>query len=105
MARSWTFLTSHAHVLLAVSADPQARVADIAGQVGLTPRATLNVLADLEAGRYLERAKEGRRTHYRVLAHRPFRHPGESGHEVDELLELFHGPSRAAEDQPEGRST
>ncbi|UZN03451.1 helix-turn-helix transcriptional regulator [Cellulomonas sp. S1-8] len=86
---SWTFLTNHAHVLLAVARDPDLRVADIAGYVGITPRATLLVLHDLEAAGYLQRHREGRRTHYTIAAHQPFRHPTTASHDVDELLALF----------------
>ena len=45
---SWTFLTNHGHVLLAVAADPDVRVEDVAERVGITPRATLSILRDLE---------------------------------------------------------
>jgi hypothetical protein len=31
----------------------------------------------------------GRRTHYTVHRHRPFRHPASTGHEVDELIAIF----------------
>jgi DNA-binding transcriptional ArsR family regulator len=87
--RPWTFLTSHAHVLLAVAREPDARVQEIAAVVGLSERAALTVLADLEEAGYLTRSRVGRRTHYAVLAHRPFRHPASAGHEVDELLSIF----------------
>ncbi len=45
---SWTFLTNHGHVLLAVAADADARVEEIAGRVGISRRATLSILGDLE---------------------------------------------------------
>lgn len=86
---SWTFLTNHAHVLLAVARDPDQRVTDIAAAVGITPRATLLVLRDLEDAGYLQRHREGRRTHYTVATHQPFRHPATASHEVDELLAVF----------------
>lgn len=91
---AWTFLTNHAHVLLAVARDPDVRVADIAASVGITPRATLLVLRDLEDAGYLQRRREGRRTHYTVATHQPFRHPATASHEVDELLALFDVPPR-----------
>ncbi|MDQ0425254.1 hypothetical protein [Cellulomonas iranensis] len=93
---SWTFLTNHAHVLLAVARDPDARVADVAAVVGITPRATLLVLRDLEDAGYLHRHRTGRRTHYTIAEHRPFRHPSTAPHEVDELLALFGTPHPAA---------
>ena len=86
---AWTLLTNHGHVLLAVSARPDARVADIAEQVGITPRATLSILHDLEEAGYVARTRSGRRTHYTVHADRPFRHPATAGHRVGELLGLL----------------
>lgn len=86
---SWTFLTNHGHVLLAVAADPDARVADVAARVGISTRATLGILADLEEAGYVTRARRGRRTHYEVQPHRPFRHPAAAHRDVDGLLALF----------------
>ena len=85
----WTFLTNHGHVLLAVAATPDARVADIAERVGISPRATLSILRDLEEAGYLTRNRRGRRTSYQVQPHRHFRHPTTAAHEVDELLAIF----------------
>ena len=45
---AWTLLSTHGHVLLAVARDPDALVRDIAAEVGITTRATLTVLSDLE---------------------------------------------------------
>ena len=94
---SWTFLTNHGHVLLAVAADPDARVADLAARVGVTQRAALSILRDLEDGGYLARSRRGRRTHYELRPHQRFRHPSTAGHEVDELLAIFGLPPGAPE--------
>ncbi len=85
----WTFLTNHGHVLLAVAAEPDARVAEIAERAGISQRAALSILKDLADAGYVERTRIGRRTHYTVQPHRPFRHPAEAGHEVDGLLGVF----------------
>lgn len=98
MARTWTFLSNHAHVLLHVFRDPAARVEDIARGVGITPRACLLILDDLEQAGYLHRVRAGRRNRYSVLGDRPFRHPASSGHTVAELLAVFAAPP----DQPPG---
>ncbi|RBY87756.1 winged helix-turn-helix domain-containing protein [Blastococcus sp. TF02A-30] len=90
---SWTFLTNHGHVLLAVAADPRARVAELAERVGISERATLAILRDLEEAGYVSRAREGRRTRYELHRHRPFRHPNEAHREVDELLAVFEVPA------------
>ncbi|TDK25800.1 ArsR family transcriptional regulator [Arthrobacter crusticola] len=91
----WTFLTHHGHVLLAVAEDPDMRVADLADLVGISPRAALSILKDLETAGYLRRIRVGRRTHYVIEPHRHFRHPAAAGHEIDELIALFTGHAPA----------
>ncbi|MET4587887.1 hypothetical protein ACVLB3_002527 [Pseudarthrobacter sp. PvP022] len=89
----WTFLTNHGHVLLAVASDPEIRVADIAGRVGITTRAALQILKDLESGGYLQRSRVGRRTRYSIEPHQHFRHPTEAAREIDGLIRLFSDPA------------
>lgn len=98
MSRGWTLLSTHGHVLLAVAEDPDARVAEIAARVGISSRAVLTVLAELEAAGYVRRVKTGRRTHYTVDPTRPMRHPRTAHHRVGELLELLadHAPIQHA---------
>lgn len=86
---SWTFLTHHGHVLLAVAHSADVRVSDIAAQVGISTRATLAILKDLEAAGYLHRHRVGRRSHYTIDAHQHFRHPATAAHSVGELLAIF----------------
>lgn len=88
-AASWTFLTNHAHVLLAIATDPSARMRDVAAHVGVTERAVQMIVADLVTGGYLARERVGRRNHYTVNRAGTFRHPAESTHRIGELLELF----------------
>lgn len=82
----WTFLTHHAHVLLAVAANNDAAVRDIAAVVGVTPRSALTILNDLESAGYLEREKRGRRNHYVLHPDQPLRHPSNATHTVDDLI-------------------
>ncbi|GEO96691.1 helix-turn-helix domain-containing protein [Kocuria turfanensis] len=90
---AWTLLTNHGHVLLAVAQSQDARVAEIAAQVGITTRATLAILKDLEDAAYLTRRRVGRRSHYTVDTHQHFRHPATAAHEVGELLAIFADPA------------
>lgn len=85
----WTLLTKHAHVLLVVAGSPDALVSEIAGSVGITGRATLSILKDLETVGYLTRQRVGRRSHYTVDPHRRFHHPATATHEIGELLAVF----------------
>ena len=87
--RSWTFLTSHARVLLIISRNPEIRVRDIAALADITERSAQRIVADLEAGEYLRHERIGRRNLYSVSAEAPFRHPHEQGMEIGALLDLF----------------
>lgn len=86
---TWTFLTNHAHVLLCVWEDSEARVRDIATRVGITERAVQRILQELESEQYLIRERVGRRNRYRVRGDRPFRHPVEDHRPVSLLLDLI----------------
>ena len=83
---SWTFLTNHAHVLIAISRDSELRQRDIAYLVGITPGAVQRILHDLEDGGYVRRERVGRRNRYEIIDDRPLRHPLEADHTVRELL-------------------
>lgn len=90
---TWTFLTNHGHVLLAVATGPDRRVSDIAAEAGITTRATLTILNDLESAGYLRRTRIGRRTHYTLDPRRHFRHHLTVDHEIGELLAIFAAPA------------
>ncbi|WP_428962401.1 helix-turn-helix transcriptional regulator [Micromonospora fluostatini] len=87
--RHWTFLTNHAHVLLAIARNPTARLRDVAAEVGVTERAAQAIVADLEAGGYLRRTRVGRRNEYTLNPAGHFRHPAEADQQVGALLALF----------------
>lgn len=84
--RSWTFLTNHAHVLLAIARTPDLRVRDLAQLVGITERTTMQIIDDLESDGYITRERQGRRNRYHIDRHNPLRHPLEEHHEIDALL-------------------
>ena len=44
----WTFLTNHAHVLLCIARDPDARMRDVATEVGVTERAVQRIVTELK---------------------------------------------------------
>jgi len=87
--KQWTFLTNHAHVLLAIARDPSARLREVADAVGITERAAQAIVADLEAGGYLHRRRVGRRHAYTVNPGGAFRHPAEAHRSIGDLLALF----------------
>lgn len=85
---SWTFLTNHAHVLICIARDPQARIRDVAQRVGITERAVQRVVVDLEEAGYVSHEREGRRNVYRVRPQLPLRHPLERRSKIASLLAL-----------------
>lgn len=90
---SWTFLTNHSHVLLCLVSDENLRVRDLAQKVGITERAILKILGDLEAGGVIERERDGRRNRYRVRLDVALRHDLESHRTVGDLVAAVHGVS------------
>lgn len=93
VTRRWTFLTNHAHVLLALARDPDLRLRDVALRVGVTERACQAIVLDLEEEGYLVRHRVGRRNRYTINPEGPFRHPAEADHRIGDLIALL-APSK-----------
>ncbi len=108
-SRSWTFLTNHAHVLIAISRNPELRQREIGGLVGITEGAVQRILHELEADGYLVRERVGRRNRYAVMGDRPLRHPLEDGHTIEEIIDTVNRgvttttTDRSATDRSTGR--
>ena len=90
-APAWTFLTNHAHVLLCIAREPEARMRDVAQLVGVTERAVQRIVAELEEAGYIERIRHGRRNRYEVRTNLPLRHPIERHERISSLIELVLG--------------
>lgn len=88
---SWTFLTSHAQVLLCISRNARVTAREIAEQVGITERSVQRIIADLEKERYIAKYRDGRNNRYRLNAERPMRHPAQRGTAIRDLLSLVNG--------------
>lgn len=82
----WTLLTNHAHVLVAISRDPELRQREIADLVGITEGAVQRILHELEVDGYVRRERIGRRNRYHVDRRRPLRHQLEHPHTVGDVL-------------------
>ena len=82
----WTFLSNHAHVLICLARDPEILMREVAQEIGITERAVLNIVADLEAEGLLERFREGRRNYYELNLDHPLRHPIEKHRTVADLV-------------------
>lgn len=84
----WNFLSNHAHVLAYLAEHPDARVRDVAAEVGLTERSAMRLITQLDQAGIVKRAREGRRNHYFIEVNAPLMHPLESHCTVGQLLEF-----------------
>jgi DNA-binding MarR family transcriptional regulator len=88
-AAGWTFLSHHAHVLLCIARDPDARLREVAAEVGITGRAVQSIVNDLSTEGYLTRERVGRRSHYEIVPGARLRHPMHREIDVGTLLRLL----------------
>ena len=88
---SWTFLTTHARVLLLVAHDPGVRLRDIAANLDITERSAFGIITDLVEAGYVIKEKDGRRNRYHVQAHLPLPEPTARERTVGEVLALLAG--------------
>jgi hypothetical protein len=89
MAANWSFLTSHARVLLCIARDPGVRLRDIAASVGITERSAYGIVTDLAEAGYVIKQKDGRRNRYQIQAHLPLPEPTSRERTVGEVLALL----------------
>lgn len=83
---TWTFLSNHGHVLVAIAETPDIRLSELARKVGIGERAVQSIVNDLVDGGYVTRTRIGRRNTYAVHGNQHFRHPIEAGHAIGDLL-------------------
>jgi hypothetical protein len=62
----WSFLTSHAQVLLCIAHDPGARLRHIAASTGVTERTAYGIVTDLTQAGYAVKHDEGRRNRCQI---------------------------------------
>jgi DNA-binding MarR family transcriptional regulator len=81
MLGSWGFFTNHSLLLLAIAMDSQSTVREMAASVGITERAVVAILNQLEDGGIIVRERQGRRNSYVInldaLRHFPRWAPGD----------------------------
>jgi DNA-binding MarR family transcriptional regulator len=88
-AANWSFLTSHARVLLCIAHDPGVRLRDIAARVGITERSAYGIVTELAEAGYVVKQKDGRRNRYQIQAHLPLPEPTSRERTVGEVLALL----------------
>lgn len=85
----WKFVTNHALVFCLIAKQPRITAREIAATVGITERATRNIISDLESDGYVTKKREGRRIRYRIDPDLPLRHENHEDKAVGDLLELL----------------
>jgi len=88
---NWSFLTSHARVLMCIAHDPGARLRDIAAGLGITERSAYGIVTELAQAGYVVKQKDGRRNRYQIQAHLPLPEPTSRERTVGEVLALLAG--------------
>ncbi len=85
----WKFLTNHALVLCLIAQQPRMTAREIASIVGITEKATRNIIKDLETDDYITKKREGRRIRYRIDPDMPLRHEMQQDSAIGDLLEIL----------------
>ena len=85
----WKFLTNHALVLCLIAQKPRITAREISITIGITEKATRNIINDLEADGYVTRKREGRRNRYTVYTDLPLRHEMQQDKFIGDLLEVL----------------
>jgi DNA-binding transcriptional ArsR family regulator len=88
-AAGWHFLTNHSHVLLCIAKNSHATVREMAQRIGITERAVMRIIGELDEGGILDRTREGRRNHYTINRNLSLRHPIEAHCTVGDLIQMF----------------
>jgi DNA-binding MarR family transcriptional regulator len=94
-AANWSFLTSHARVLLCIAHDPGVRLRDIAARLGITERSAYGIVTELGEAGYVIKQKDGRRNRYQIQTHLPLPEPTSRERTVGEVLALLAGTDPA----------
>lgn len=86
---TWTFLSNHGRALLCIARDPEIRLRDIAGALGITERRAYDIVNDLAEGEYVIKERDGRRNRYQVQDHLPLPEDPEHEQAIGEVLRLL----------------
>jgi predicted transcriptional regulator len=90
---NWTLFSNHGHVLVCLSRDSQARLRDVATDVGITERAVQKIVRDLQDVGMVSITKNGRRNSYRIHNKKPLRHDLEAACTLKDLIKFVNKDS------------
>lgn len=93
----WTLFSNHGHVLVCLANNNEARLRDVAAEVGITERAVQNILRELQQSGIVQVSKHGRCNHYQINTRKSLRHPLEAHCSVGKLLALLKSGDSEAE--------
>jgi hypothetical protein len=96
---SWSFLTNHGRALLCLARHPEARLRDIAAELGITERRAYGIVADLTTAGYVIKSRQGRRNRYEICDRLPLPEPNTRQGAIGEMLTLL-GNSRRGSPSP-----
>jgi DNA-binding transcriptional ArsR family regulator len=85
----WKFLTNHAMVLCLIAQQPRITAREIASTIGITEKATRNIINDLEADGYITKKREGRRIKYSFDPDMPLRSETLQDKAIGDLLKTL----------------
>lgn len=85
----WKFLTNHALVLCLIAKHPRITAREISASIGITEKATRNIINNLETDDYITKKREGRRIRYRVDPDMPLRSETQQDRAIGDLLETL----------------
>lgn len=84
----WTFFSNYGHVLVCLANDNEARLRDVASEVGITERAAQKIVKDLQEAGFITITKQGRRNRYQINRRKALRHGLESHCTIGKVLSL-----------------
>ena len=96
----WTLFSNHGHVLVCLARDQQARLRDVARNVGITERAVQKIVRELQQAGFISISKHGRCNRYEIHSRKNLRHELEAGCPVGQLLSLFTGQKSTSGAKP-----
>lgn len=85
----WSFLTSHARVLISIAQDPDTRLRELGAAAGITERAAHRIVGDLVDAGYVSRRRVGRRNQYTVRTDLPLPDSVARNRRVGDLLAIL----------------
>ena len=93
----WNFLTNHGRALLCIAQDPEVRLREIAGTLGITERSAYSIVSDLADAGYMVKEREGRRNRYHIQLHLPLPNTPNREQAIGEVLGVLTGKPVAAQ--------